>query len=99
MCSDKPAPLWEVLRSYGIVIKGSLYPFDIPSVASSVAEQTGESKRWYPLIGSGWFLCFLVSAQPYRPRFRGVGSVAGVLTTLLWTYLVVGLVLVAGLRH
>jgi hypothetical protein len=73
--------------TFSFVIKSFFYPFDMPTIKSINADRLGNIRLHFLLLSLVWFGSLLISAQPYQPKLRFIGSFVGVLTTLGWSFL------------
>lgn len=99
LVSDKPLIAAEVAKSYGAILKIYFYPTGLVESIYRGSTQKPPQTAWWWWIWVVWFLAWIVSAQPYKPRMRVVGSVSGVIAVLVWSSFVFSVFFVAGLRH
>jgi hypothetical protein len=100
--SDKPVATNDVVKLFAWVLKSYFYPRSMlgdtpPGLTPRPPDPFWQYVGW--AIWAVWLLAVFVSAQPYKPKLRIAGSILGVLAALLWTVMVIGTFIGAGLRH
>jgi hypothetical protein len=97
LLSEKPVALADAVSSYAAIVKWYFYP--VALVKNVAAERLGMLRAEAIAFWTIWFLALVVSAQPYKPKLRLVGSGIGMTAVVVWTVFAFGLFFAAGLRH